>query len=135
VFKASGFTIDLDWVELDYEVGVGIVDTKELSTAGTDLHAKFFGQFPVDSRLKRFSRLQFPPRELPKIAMALMGRTLADEELAIAFYHGCYHANFVDFAHWQLFRIQAGRGIVWLMDDSVENTRFEIENWAVRGCC
>lgn len=134
MFKASGFTIDLDRVELDDKVGVGIVDSKELSTAGTDLYAKLFGQFPVDSRLKRFSRLQFPPRELPKVAMALMRRALADEELAIAFYHGCYYANFVDPVHWQLIRIQAGRGIAWSMDGSVENTSFETRNSAVWGC-
>ena len=102
VFEAHGFPSDHHRVELDDEVGAGIIDGKESPAARPDPYTQRFCQFPVCGCLERFPRFQFTAGELPKPPMALMGGAVADELMAVAFNHGCYDANFLHIAHWCL---------------------------------
>lgn len=93
VLDALWFTADFDGDECDYEFGAGIGDGEEFGTNGGNFYGQLLCQFTSSSISVGFTRLALPAGEFPEIAVALVGRTAADEVVLITLYDRSYYAN------------------------------------------
>jgi hypothetical protein len=101
MFHTHWLAVKFHAVELDDELGIRIIDGKQLVTTGEGRHPQLFEKLPAGCSLDGFSRLEFAPRKLPKVPVALVGRAPTHQEMPVAFDHGSHYANFLVSRHWQ----------------------------------